>query len=83
MNTVQDYCINLTLERVYRLDLPSALSHPFEHDRALPCQVEVRVPGEPQHFKEWLDQELVGLAKGDEWGFNLEVEAASLTTTLE
>lgn len=62
-STAEDYCINLTTERVYRLDMPSALHDSFAHNRALAVQVEVRIPAEPQDFKEWLDGKVAKMSK--------------------
>lgn len=55
--------INLTTERVIRLDTPSFLQDPHGYTRALPQQIPVVVPAEPTHFKEWLDAEIWQLAK--------------------
>ena len=55
--------INLTTERVIRLDAPNFLVDPLGYTRALPQQIPVVVPAEPTHFKEWLDAEIGQLAK--------------------
>ena len=59
--------INLTTERVIRLDAPNFLKDPLGYTRALPQQIPVVVPAEPTHFKEWLDAEIEQLAKCEDF----------------
>lgn len=61
------YVTNLTTERVIRLDQPSRLQDPTRFEASLPVQVEVHIPGEPEHFKEWLDKEVGQLAKCEDF----------------
>lgn len=59
--------INLTTERVIRLDTPNFLNNPLGFTRALPQQIPVVVPAEPDHFKEWLDAEQAKLAECEDF----------------
>ena len=59
--------INLTTERVIRLDAPNFLKDPLGYTRALPKQIPVVVPAEPAHFKEWLDAEIGQLVKCEDF----------------
>ena len=64
--------INLTTERVIRMDVPNFLQDPLGYTRALPQQIPVVVPAEPAHFKEWLDKEQVKLAKCEDFSDYLD-----------
>jgi hypothetical protein len=59
--------INLTTERVIRMDVPSFLQDPLGYTRALPQQIPVVVPAEPAHFKEWLDAEQAKLVECEDF----------------
>lgn len=66
-STQPNTVINLTTERVIRLDTPSFLKDPLGYTRALPKQIPVVVPAEPTHFKEWLDAEIGQLVKCEDF----------------
>ena len=59
--------VNITTERVIRLDAPNFLVDPLGYTRALPQQIPVVVPAEPTHFKEWLDAEIGQLAQCEDF----------------